>query len=373
MRLDKLWLADFRSYESAELALAPGLTAVLGENGQGKTNLLEAVAWLATSTSFRGAANDALVRAGATTAVVRAEGDREGRSILLEAELGAGRSRVQVNKQRLVRARDLLGTIRVTIFSPTDLELVKGGPAERRRYLDDALVALHPRYDAVRADVDRVLRQRNALLRQVRGKLDASAELTLDVFDAKLATSGDELARLRLALIDRLGPAVRDGYAAVAAGADARAVTELRYDSSWSRGGADLASALAAARAEDLRRGVSTVGPHRDDLALAVGGLPARSHASQGEQRSLALALRLAAHGVVTETVGSPPILLLDDIFSELDPHRSDALLASLPAGQALLTSAAGLPPKAVPERIVAVRAVEDPAGGVRSSLEERS
>jgi DNA replication and repair protein RecF len=193
------------------------------------------------------------------------------------------------------------------------------------------------------------------------------------VFDAKLATSGDELARLRAALVERLGPAVAGGYAAVAVDAEARASTELRYDSAWYRGGADLAAALGAARAEDLRRGVSTVGPHRDDLSLTVGGLPARSHASQGEQRSLALALRLAAHGIVTDTVGSPPILLLDDIFSELDPHRSDALLASLPPGQALLTSAAGLPPKAVPERVLAVTAADDPAGGVRSTIEERT
>jgi DNA replication and repair protein RecF len=372
LRLDKLWLTDFRSYEAAELSLAPGLTAVLGANGQGKTNLLEAVAWLATSSSFRGAGNDALIRAGAPSAVVRAEGERDGRAILLEAELSPGRTRVLVNKQRLARARDLLGTIRVSVFGPDDLELVKGGPSERRRFLDDVLVALHPRYDAVRADVDRVLRQRNALLRQVRGRLDESAALTLDVFDAKLASSGDELARLRVALVERLDPAVVAGYAAVATGAEARSRTDLRYDSAWYQGGADLADALAEARAEDLRRGVSTVGPHRDDLGLTIGGLAARSHASQGEQRSLALALRLAAHGVVTETVGSPPILLLDDIFSELDPDRSDALLRALPPGQALLTAAASLPAGATPERVLVVSAVDDPAGGVRSTVAER-
>jgi DNA replication and repair protein RecF len=373
MRLDKLWLTDFRSYASAELSLAPGLTAVLGANGQGKTNLLEAVGWLATMSSFRSAGNDALVRAGATSAIVRAEGDNEGRAVLIEAELGAGRTRVQVNRQRLARARDLLGHLRVTVFSPGDLELVKGGPGERRRYLDDVLVSLHPRYDAVRGEVDRVLRQRNALLRQVHGRLDESAAITLDVFDAKLAASGDELARLRVALVERLAPAVLEAYAAVAVGADARGVVGLAYESSWYGADGGLAAALVAARTDDLRRGVSTVGPHRDDLGLHVGGLAARTHASQGEQRSLALALRLGSHAVVAATVGSPPILLLDDIFSELDPGRSDALLSSLPPGQALLTSAVGLPAGASPERVLEITAVDLPAGGVTSSVEERS
>jgi DNA replication and repair protein RecF len=279
---------------------------------------------------------------------------------------------VQVNKQRLARTRDLLGHLRVTVFAPDDLELVKGGPGERRRYLDDTLVSLHPRYDAVRTEVDRVLRQRNALLRQVRGRLDESAALTLDVFDAKLAAAGDELARLRVALVERLGPAVVDAYAAVAVGAEARAQVVLGYDSAWHGPDGGLAAALAAARTEDLRRGASTVGPHRDEVALAVGDLPARTHASQGEQRSLALALRLAAHTVVTDTAGSAPILLLDDIFSELDGRRSDALLASLPTGQVLLTSAAGLPPGAVPEKVLEVAATDVPGGGVRSTVEER-
>lgn len=375
MRLDKLWLTDFRSYESAELPLAPGLTAILGPNGRGKTNLLEAVGWLATLSSFRGAPNDVLVRAGATSAVLRCEGtvEREGasgRSVLIEAEIVGGRSRVQVNKQRLPRARDLLGHVRVTVFAPEDLELVKGGPAERRRYLDDVLVSLHPRYDLVRTEVDRVLRQRNALLRQVRGRLDQSAELTLDVFDAKLAEAGEELARLRVALTERLSPAVREAYAAVAAGAEARAEVALDHESAWHGREGGLAGALAAARADDLRRGSTTVGPHRDDLALTIGGLPARSHASQGEQRSLAVALRLASHRVVTETVGMAPVLLLDDIFSELDARRCDALLEALPPGQALLTSAAGLPPGARPEQVLHVTATDLPGGGVRSDVQ---
>ena len=351
MRLDRVWLTDFRSYEAAEVELSPGLTALLGDNGQGKTNLLEAVAWLATLSSFRGAPNDALVRASAPRAVVRAEGEREGRAVLVEAELVRdGRNRVLVNRQPLQRARDLLGVLRVTVFSPDDLELVKGGPAERRRYLDDALVASHPRYDALRAEVDKVLKQRNALLKGAGGRLDESAAFTLDVWDAKLVESGGALAAARRDLLARLLPVLGPTYDAVAHGP---ADVDARYVAEWEEVG--LAAALTAARRDDVRRGVSTVGPHRDELTLSIGGLPARTHASQGEQRSLALALRLAAHHVVTEVAGTAPILLLDDVFSELDPDRGDALLDNLPAGQTLLTSAHGLPPRARPDLVLRV------------------
>jgi DNA replication and repair protein RecF len=219
----------------------------------------------------------------------------------------------------------------------------------------------------VRAEVDRVLRQRGALLKQVSGRLDETAGLTLDVWDAKLAEAGAELARLRAALCERLVPLLADAYAAVAVGADARGRVEARYERSWS---GELDEALAAGRTEDLRRGANLVGPHRDELVLSVGGLPARTHASQGEQRSLALALRLAAHSVVTATIGSAPILLLDDVFSELDSGRADALVAALPAGQTLLTSAAGLPPGAAPEKVMRVEAAAAPDGsGVVSRL----
>ena len=372
MLLQKLWLTDFRSYESAELALAPGLTAVVGDNGQGKTNLLEAIAWLATLESFRGVGSDALVRAGAERAVLRAEGEREGRALLLEAELvPSGRNRVLVNKQRLQRSRDLLGAIRVTVFAPDDLELVKGGPQGRRRYLDDTLVALHNRYDAVRSDVDRILRQRNALLKSSGGRLDESVAITLDVWDTKLAESGEELGRLRVALCDRLAPVVEAAYRAVAVGAEARASAGMRYESVWYGAPGGLVAALEAGRGDDLRRGTTLVGPHRDDLGLHLGGMPARTHASQGEQRSLALALRLAAHDVVTATTGAAPVLLLDDVFSELDERRGDALLATLPAGQTLLTSAGGLPRQAAPERVLRVETVPAPGGGVVSRIVE--
>jgi len=352
MRLDRVWLTDVRSYAAAELALAPGLTALLGDNGQGKTNVLEAIAWLATLQSFRGAPTEALVRQGAERAVIRAEGEREGRAILLEAELVAsGRNRVLVNRQPLKRAKELLGVLRVTVFAPDDLDLVKGGPAERRRYLDDALVASHPRYDALRAEVDKVLKQRNALLKGAGGRLDESAAFTLDVWDAKLVEAGGRLAEARQALLDRLAPVLSQTYDAVA---NRPAEVTATYLADWASAG--LEAALVASRRDDVRRGVSTVGPHRDDVDLRLAGLPSRTHASQGEQRSLALALRLAAHHVITDVTGSAPVLLLDDVFSELDPDRSDALLANLPPGQTLLTSASGLPPKAQPDLVLHIR-----------------
>ena len=351
MHLRRLWLTDFRGYHEADVTFDDGLTAVVGPNGQGKTNLLEAIGYLATLGSFRGAPTEALIRSGAERAVVRAEGDRDGRSLLLEAELVAnGRNRTQLNRQPLRRARDLLGALRVTVFSPDDLTLVKGGPGERRGYVDDTLVALHPRYDQARADLDRILRQRGALLKQAGGRLTAEVELTLDVFDAKFVIAGEALATARAELVAELEPLLGAAYDRVARRS---AEVHASYDPPWRAAG--LAEALAAARRDDLRRGVSTVGPHRDDVDLVIGGLPSRTHASQGEQRSLALALRLAAHEVVTRRTETPPVLLLDDVFSELDPDRSDALLPSLPAGQTVLSTAGALPEGAVPGALLRV------------------
>jgi len=357
VRLRQLWLTDFRNYASAALAPAPGLTALLGGNGQGKTNLLEAVGFLATLESFRGAPTEAMVRLGASSAVVRAELTRDERDLTIEAELPrAGRNRVLLNKQRLGRARDLLGALRVTVFSPDDLALVKEGPSGRRRWLDELVVALQPRHDALRLEVDRVLRQRGALLRQVAGtrpdRLAPDAAATLDVWDAKLAEAGEALARARREALAALAPELAAAYAGLAR---REVAATASYASAWEPGG--LAEALARARTDDLRRAVTTVGPHRDDVQLDLDGAPARLHGSQGEQRSFALALRLAGHQLVTRAVGSPPLLLLDDVFSELDPVRSAALLARLPAGQTLLSSATGLPPGTEPELVLHVQA----------------
>ncbi len=309
---------------------------------------MEAIGYLATLASFRGVGNEALVRTGAAQAIVRGQGEREGRALLIEAEIRAtGRGRVTVNRQPLRRAADLAGTLRVSVFSPDDLELVKGGPTGRRRYLDDALASLHPRHAAARRDFERVLRQRNALLQQSGGRLIDDIATTLDVWDSRLVQTGEALGNARADLVAGLEPAVAKSYAEVS---ETGAAT-VAYEAPWRADG--LAAALQTARRDELRRGVSLVGPHRDELTLAVNGMPARTHASQGEQRSLALALRLAAHHVVTEQVGEPPLLLLDDVFSELDPARSAALVASLPRGQAVLTTAGHLPAGVDPDRTV--------------------
>ena len=336
-------MTDFRSYAGVEFSPAPdGLTVILGANGEVQDQPPRSGGLSGHLAQFPGVPGEALIRRGAAQAVVRAEGGREGRRVLIEAELRpSGRDRVQVNRQALRRTRDLLGALQVTVFAPDDLRLVKGGPQERRDLLDDLLVALHPRHDAVRGEVERVLRQRGALLRSAGGQVRPAEGVTttLDVWDAKLAEAGTALVRAREGLVEALGPRCAEAYHELALAAEARggATVSFEYRRSWS---GELLDALRSARSDDLRRGVSTVGPHRDDLGIELGGMPARTHASQGEQRSLALALRLAGHRIVTERIGSAPILLLDDVFSELDSVRAGALLRVLPLGQTLLTSA---------------------------------
>ncbi|MGH9024939.1 MAG: DNA replication/repair protein RecF, partial [Acidimicrobiia bacterium] len=348
MEVVSLALTDFRCYARVELRLAAGTTVIMGGNGEGKTTLLEAVAWSASGHSFRNTPDAALVRVGAAQAVVRIESEREGRPQLLEAEINAvGRNRLQLNRHRVSRLKALHDFLRVTVFAPDDLELVKGGPGGRRRYLDDLLVAARPRYDAVRSDYDRVLRQRNALLRG--GVRDESARTTLAVLDDQLVNVGTELTEGRLGLVHELGPAVDVAYLTVARESPSIAAT---YEAEWAEGpisaGADVAYGLregiAANQRRELERGVTLVGPHRDDWRLHLCPLDARLHGSQGEQRTLALALRLAGHAVVAGAVGAPPVLLLDDVFSELDPERSEALVAGLPPGQTVVTTAGGLP-----------------------------
>jgi DNA replication and repair protein RecF len=349
--LERLELVDFRNYVEATFELTAGTTVVVGDNGQGKTNLVEAIAYLATLSSFRVVGTEALIRVGAQRAIVRAElREDDGRRSLIEAELtSSGRGRVQVNRQRLERTRDLLGVLRVTVFSPDDLTLVKGGPSERRGFLDDALVALAVKYDAIRLELDRILRQRNTLLRQVGGRLDVDAETTLDVWDSRLAATGEQLGRARAALVERVAPYVTAAYTKLAGAGD----MSLGYTPAWRTIG--LAAALAAARPDDVRRGVSTVGPHRDELDLTIDGMPARTHASQGEQRTLALALRLGVHELVAERTGSAPVLVLDDVLSELDAGRAAALMGLLPDGQIVITTAGAIPAAAAPERVIRI------------------
>jgi len=348
----RLELVDFRNYVTASFVLTTGTTAVMGDNGQGKTNFAEALGYLSTLDSFRGAPTDALIRVGADTAIIRATVVQEdGREVLVEAELTrSGRNRVLVNRQKLPRTRDLLGVVRVTVFSPDDLALVKEGPGERRRFLDDTLVALALKYDAMRLELDRIVKQRNTLLKQAGGRLDDAAAITLDVWDAKLAEVGDTFGHARSVLVAKLDPMVQEAYEHLAGTATP---IELRYEPLWRQRG--LVAALTGSRTDDVRRGVSTVGPHRDDVELMVNGMPARTHASQGEQRTLALALRLGAHRLVTERTGSAPVLILDDVLSELDAHRATALLRHLPLGQVVLTTASALPEAATPGATVRI------------------
>ena len=354
MIVEHLELIDFRNYVSGSFDLTSGTTAIIGGNGHGKTNLAESLAYLATLSSFRGAPNDALVRAGAEQAVVRATiRHDDGQTTLIEAELvAAGRNRVQVNKQKLGRVRDLLGSVRVTVFSPDDLTLIKGGPGDRRRYLDDTLVALATKYDAVRLEVGRILKQRNSLLKQAAGHLTSEIETTLDVWDQKFAEVADQFGYARATLVARITPMVQEAYEHLAG---TKTPVELTYEPDWRQIG--LAAALEAVRNMDVRRGVSTVGPHLDELNFRINGLPSRTHASQGEQRTLALALRLAAHQLVTERTGTAPVLVLDDVLSELDDGRTTALLQHIPPGQVIITTATELPPAARADRILRIEA----------------
>jgi DNA replication and repair protein RecF len=347
------------------------LTVLRGDNGQGKTSVLEAVGWIARGKSFRGVADAQLVRAGVSQAIVRAELSAGSRVQLFEAELKvAGRNRVLHNKQPVTRTRDLSDVLRVTVFAPDDLALVKDGPAERRAYLDELLGMLAARYEAARVDYERVLKQRNALLRT--GMRGEHADSTLAVFDEQLVAAGAELVRGRLRLVERLLPAVEGAYRSLASGTDA---VGLRYEAEWSDqpltgDDADdvdvlLRDGLARRRSAEIERGTTLVGPHRDELRLDIAGLEARTQASQGEQRTLALALRLGGHQVVSEIAGAAPVMLLDDVFSELDATRAAALVANLPVGQTLLTTASIVPPGIEPQRRLRVasgRVLEDDA-----------
>ena len=355
MRLDRLEVRGFRSYDEASLDLAPGLTVLIGENGSGKTNLLEAMGYLASLNSFRGAPTDALVRSVVGqqvpgSAVVRGFGVIDDRRMEIETEIAPGRrNRTLINKQAVSRVREVADALHVSVFSPDDLVLVKGGPGERRTYLDDLAARLHPRNDALLTEFERVLRQRNALLKQSGGRLDPSAALTLDVWDDKLASVGERVAALRSHLVTQLGPIVAQAYADIA---DRPAPIALLMRASWE---GSLAAALAAGRTDDVRRGISLLGPHRDDVEARIEGRPSRTHASQGEQRTLSLSLRLGGHRLVAAELGRTPLLLLDDVFSELDPHRSDALIRHLPPGQSVLATAGALPSSAQVEAIYRV------------------
>ncbi len=374
MHLTRLGLTDFRSYADLSLELGPGVSAFSGPNGEGKTNLVEAIGYLATLGSHRVATDAPLIRQGAERAVLRAAVTGASGSSLAEIEINPGRAnRVRLNRAPLPRPRDILGTVRTVLFAPEDLALVKGDPGERRRFLDELLVASAPRYAAVRADYDRVLRQRTALLKSaggkahLRGPARESMTATLDTWDVQLARTGGPLLAGRIRLVTALRPHVEAAYEAVSGG-QAGDNSGMSYRSSalnTDDGFEDVAAletaqlettllkALAEVRASELDRGVCLVGPHRDELELSIGGLPARGYASHGESWSLALALRLASFTLLRQG-HEDPVLILDDVFAELDAGRRDRL-AGLVAGaeQVLITAAV---PADVPDVLAGVR-----------------
>jgi DNA replication and repair protein RecF len=388
VHLTRLALTDFRSYATADLMLEPGVTTFSGPNGEGKTNLAEAIGYVATLGSHRVATDAPLVRRGADRAIIRVAVTSGRGSSLVEIEVNPGRAnRVRLNRAPLARPREVLGVLRTVLFAPEDLALVKGDPGERRRFLDDLLVAMAPRYAAVRSDYERVVRQRTALLKSAgarssrgrgpggakppgdgtgsgAGALPAAMTATLDAWDDQLARAGAELITGRLALARALRPHVETAYSAVSGdcgtagiayrlsftlpGPDGQPATApdggplpLAAETTDAAAvGAAMREALVQARPGELERGVCLVGPHRDELELRVGDLPARGYASHGESWSLALALRLASYELLRRD-GEDPVLILDDVFAELDAGRRERL-ADLVAGaeQVIVTAA---------------------------------
>ena len=392
MHLSHLAVTDFRSYPSAELPLTPGVTTLIGLNGQGKTNLVEAAGYLATLGSHRVAGDAPLVRAGAQQSVIRGVVIRDGRETLIELEINSGRAsgrnRARLNRSPVAHPRDVLGTLRTVVFAPEDLGLVKGDPAERRRFLDELLVARQPRWAGVRSDYDKVLRQRNALLKSAapilrRGSsrarrpptsssstgVDENAELpgsasqassvagalsTLDVWNSHLAKVGAQLLYARLRLMRDLAPYLTQSYDEVSdAESDARITyrSSLREEMSQAIAtGAvperdelhdELLASLEAVRVNEIERGISLVGPHRDDVVLNLGKLPAKGYASHGESWSLALGLRLSAYQLLRHDLGEDPVLILDDVFAELDSGRRERLAVLIADCEQVLITAA--------------------------------
>jgi DNA replication and repair protein RecF len=387
VHLTRLALTDFRSYAAAELSLEPGISTLLGLNGQGKTNLVEAAAYVATLGSHRVATDTPLVRTGAQRAIIRAAVTGPGGDSLVEIEINPGRAnRARLNRVPVSRPRQVLGVLRAVLFAPEDLALVKGDPDQRRRFLDDLLVATAPRYAAVRSDYERVLKQRTALLKSLRAVPGARAYAragtahggaahghrggeagpgngagsTLEVWDEHLARTGAALLAARISLTSSLRPLVARCYQAVSGNAGETGVSyrqSLRIPVTGggldgspagpAEPGADpgrladgLREALARVRGEELDRGVCLVGPHRDDLELRIGGRPARGYASHGESWSMALALRLAAFEALRAD-GDDPVLLLDDVFAELDTGRRERLAALVAGAEQVLVTAA--------------------------------
>ncbi|MFC5950556.1 DNA replication/repair protein RecF [Pseudonocardia lutea] len=355
MHLRRLAVEDFRSWERAELLLEPGVTVLVGSNGVGKTNLVEAIGYLATLGSHRVATDAPLIRRGAQRAIVRGQVVHQGRELNVELEITAGKAnRARVNRAPVARPREVLGILRSVLFAPEDLALVRGDPGERRRFLDELLVARYPRYAGVRSDYERVLRQRSALLKTARNR---SADLsTLEVWDGHLARHGAALLAGRLDLVEGIAPHAEKAFAEVAPSSDPLTLAyrcsipgELPAAAGPRVGSASSASAeleallldeLAQVRRQEIERGVCLVGPHRDDLLLNLGEGPAKGYASHGESWAIALALRLASYRLL-KADDVEPVLILDDVFAELDAQRRRALSAVAAEAEQVVVTAA--------------------------------
>ena len=352
MYVRHLALHDFRSWAELDLELTPGRTVFVGPNGFGKTNLVEALWYCATLGSHRVATDAPLIRAGSERAIVSTIVVSEGRELAVDLEITAGRAnKGRLNRSPVRSTREILGAVRAVLFAPEDLALVRGDPGERRRYLDELATVRRPRIAAIRADYDKVLRQRTALLKSATGgryRADPGLLETLDVWDGHLAAHGAELMAARLELVNQLAPEVEKAYQLLAPASRPAAIA-YRASIDLPEGSSDtavLAAALleelARRRSAELERGMCLVGPHRDDLELRLGEQPAKGFASHGESWSMALSLRLASYELL-RAEGSEPVLILDDVFAELDNSRRRAL-AGVAAGaeQVLITAAVG-------------------------------
>jgi DNA replication and repair protein RecF len=380
VRVARLELTDFRNYEQLQVDFEPGINVLVGPNGQGKTNVVEAVAYLATFSSHRVATDTALVRAGTDRAVIRSMIEHEGRSVGLDVQINPGRAnRLQVNRAPVKRVRDAMGLVRAVMFAPEDLGLVKGDPSTRRRLLDQLLVQSSPRYAGVLADYEKTLRQRNSLLRSAAKSAGRdereTLRSTLEVWDSRLVTFGADVMAGRVAVLEAIMEPTARAYASVAA---SRNDVGLVYVPARIQGGArtadEFASALREAlqevRAEEYARAVTVVGPHRDEVEVTLNGLPARGYASHGESWSLALALRLASYEVLREGSSGEPVLILDDVFAELDQQRRACLaqFAGDTPGQVLITAAVS---GDVPDEVRGVRFSVD-SGSVAAVSREK-
>lgn len=337
MWVQALHLDSFRSYNEVLVEFVPGVNVLIGQNGQGKTNIVEAIYYLATLTSHRVANENPLVSAGKASAVIRARINEEDRAVAIDLEISPGKTnRAKINRSPLPRVRDILGIVRVIMFAPEDLALVKGDPSERRNFMDHTLIQRSPRFSGVKTDYEKVLRQRNALLKSFnRDNIDS----TLDVWDEQLAKLGAEITHTRIQFIRDLKPFIRNRYHSISGGENAVSSSEitLDYQSKYLTEGdieqltqSDIhdriREELATRKKDELIRGVTLVGPHRDELFIGLGELPLKGYASHGESWSAALALRVASADVL-KADGIEPILILDDVFAELDVMRRGTIL----------------------------------------------